>query len=67
MSRWGRALVATGSALVAAGSAMAAAGTVHAAVNAVLLRRPDVAARPGPFASARSREGSSYVPSEPLM
>ena len=48
MSRWGRALVATGSALVAAGSAMAAAGTVHAAVNAVLLRRPDVAARPGP-------------------
>ena len=41
MSRWARALVATGSAL-------AAAGTVHAAVNAVLLRRPDPAARPGP-------------------
>ena len=39
MSRWARALVATGSAL-------AAAGTVHAAVNAVLLRRPDPAAGP---------------------
>ena len=35
-------------ALVAVGSALAAAGTAHAAVNAVLLRRPDPAARPGP-------------------
>ena len=41
MSRWARALVATGSALAAAGAA-------HAAVNVVLLRRPDPAARPGP-------------------
>ena len=33
---------------MATGSALAAAGTVHAAVNAVLLRRPDLAAGPGP-------------------
>ena len=34
--------------LVAAGTAVAVAGTAHAAVNAVLLRRPDPAATPGP-------------------
>jgi hypothetical protein len=34
--------------LVAVGSALAGAGTAHAALNAVLLRRPDGAARPDP-------------------
>jgi Glycosyl transferase family 2 len=34
--------------LVTLGTALAVAGTVHAAVNAVLLRRPDPAATPGP-------------------
>jgi Glycosyl transferase family 2 len=36
------------SGLVALGTALAAAGTAHAAVNAILLRRPDPAATPGP-------------------